>query len=545
MISSHSEVVFLVLFIVATAVALVARRLNFPYTIALVVAGLVLGGIHALEAPHLTQELLYSVILPGLLFEAAFHLDFRDFWQNRLAIDSLAVIGVAASIAITAGILAAAAHVFDVMGGFSVVDGVVFGAVVAATDPIAVVGLFKTLGAPRRLRVLVEGESLLNDGTSLVLFTLILGVLAGGEFSAIGMATEFVRVVGTGVLVGGVVGFVISRIIRHVDDPMIEITLTTIAAYGSFLLGENLHGSGVIATVTAGMLSGNYGARIGMSPSTRIAVETFWEYVAFALNSIVFLLIGFEVKVGALISSWQPILAAYAAMVAARALVVVGVTGALRKTRECIPWRWSPALVWSGLRGALSMVLVLGLASGFPHRSLLVTITFGVVVLTILVQGLTMAPLLEGLGLATGGHQRRDYEVHRGQLLATRAALRELRRMRREVSAPPGVLDALQKEYEQRQRSEEEEIRSLDVDEGDFRGDALRAARRQLLLVEKDSLIESLRRGRMEQGSYEKLIGDVDARLTRVESGETEPEPERKAEDRSPAEQHSGKGAGQ
>jgi Na+:H+ antiporter len=517
MVSMHSEVAFLILFIVATAVALVARRLNVPYTIALVVAGLVLGAFHALEAPHLTRELLYSVILPGLLFEAAFHLDFRDFWDNRLAIHSLAVVGVAASIAITAGILAATARVFDVMGGFSLVDGVVFGAVVAATDPIAVVALFKSLGAPRRLRVLIEGESLLNDGTSLVLFTLILGVLAGGEFSAIGMATEFVRVVGTGVLVGGVVGFVISRIIRRVDDPMIEITLTTIAAYGSFLLAENVHGSGVIATVTAGMLSGNYAARIGMSPSTRIAAETFWEYVAFALNSIVFLLIGFEVKVDALISSWQPILAAYAAMVAARALVVGGVTGALRKTRECIPWRWSPALVWSGLRGALSMVLVLGLANGFPHRQLLVTITFGVVVVTILVQGLTMAPLLEGLGLATGGHQRRDYEVHRGQLLATRAALQELRRMRREVAAPPEVLEGLRGEYEKRQREEEEQIRGLDFGDGDFRSDALRAARRQLLLVEKDSLIESLRRGRLEQSSYEKLIGDVDARLARVD----------------------------
>jgi len=154
---------------------------------------------------------------------------------------------------------------------------------------------------------------------------------------------------------------------------MIEITLTTIAAYGSFLAAEHFHYSGVIATVTAGMLCGNYGARVGMSPSTRIAVETFWEYVAFALNSIVFLLIGLEVHFQALLDSWQVILVAYLVVTGGRALIIFFASSLLRRTRERIPWAWSVILTWGGL----PMVLVLSLAKDFPHRDLLVSMTFG------------------------------------------------------------------------------------------------------------------------------------------------------------------------
>ena len=182
---------------------------------------------------------------------------------------------------------------------------------------------------------------------------------------------------------------------------MIEITLTTIAAYGSFLAAEHFHYSGVIATVAAGMLCGNYGARVGMSPSTRIAVETFWEYVAFALNSIVFLLIGLEVNFQALLASWQAILVAYLVVTGGRALIIFGASSLLRRTRERIPWAWSVILTWGGLRGGLPMVLVLSLPRDFPHRELLVSMTFGVVILSILVHGLTMSPLLQMAGHCT------------------------------------------------------------------------------------------------------------------------------------------------
>ena len=311
----------ILLFIVATAVALLARRLRLPYTVALVLAGLVLGQLHAFEPPHLTQELLFAVFLPGLLFEAAFHLDFREFRRDQSLILALAVPGVLAAILLTAAILVPAAKLLPLADALTWEHALVFGALVAATDPIAVVGLFRSLGAPQRLAALLEGESLLNDGTSIVFFTMILGVVGGASLSASDVILEFVRVVGLGAGVGFVIGLVVSTIVQRVDDPMIEITLTTIAAYGAFAGAEQLHGSGVIATVVAGMLCGNYAARTGMTPTTRVAVETFWEYVAFALNSLIFLLIGFEVRLPDLLAYWQLILSAFLAVLVGRAII--------------------------------------------------------------------------------------------------------------------------------------------------------------------------------------------------------------------------------
>ncbi|CAN5810284.1 hypothetical protein BH09MYX1_BH09MYX1_06750 [soil metagenome] len=272
----HGEPGFVGLLSIAACVALVARWLKFPYTVALVVAGLLLGLTHVISPPHLTKDLLFSVFLPGLLFEAAFHLNGRKFLQNKITILTLAVPGVAVSVGLTAAILAPLAPRLS-MGGLSVTGALVFAALIAATDPIAVVALFRSLGAPKRLTMLVESESLLNDGTSVVVFGLVVAAAMGGSTSIAAGALQFLTVVGMGILVGVVIGFAVSAIIRRIDDPMIEITLTTIAAYGSFILAEELGYSGVIATVVAGMVFGNYGAPKGMTPTTRVAVETFWD----------------------------------------------------------------------------------------------------------------------------------------------------------------------------------------------------------------------------------------------------------------------------
>jgi CPA1 family monovalent cation:H+ antiporter len=522
------EAVFLLLFIVATAVAIAARRFRVPYTVALVLAGLLLGPVHAFEPPHLTKELLFSLILPGLVFEAAFHVEFRDFWRDRYAILALAVPGVVATIALTTALLTPVVGALSLADGFDWRHALVFGTIVAATDPISVVGLFKHLGVPRRLGLLIEGESLLNDGTAIALFTLALGVVAGHMNSVVDVGVAFVTIVGAGAAVGLAVGMGTSQVIRVVDDPMVEITLTTIAAYGAFLAAEHLGYSGVIATVVAGMLCGNYGARRGMSPSTRIAAETFWDYVAFALNSIVFLLIGFEVRVNALLDSWAPILAAYLAMTIGRGIVVFGVSGLLRLTRQEVTARWSSALTWGGLRGALSMVLALSLPRDFADRELVVTVTFGVVLLSILVQGLTMAPLLRLLGIVREQEARIAYDKTRGMLQAADAALAELDAMTRARAVPRDVLDTVREEYEARIRDAEATLQEARPARHEVRREELRHTRRHLLQVEKERMIEGFRSGSMSQESYEQLLADVDARLVELESRQDD-------EDESPA----------
>jgi len=511
------ETVFLLLFTIATAVALATHRLRVPYTVALVVTGLALGMIHLIEPPHLTRHLLYSVILPGLLFEASFHIDLADLWRNRFAVPLLAVPGVLASILLTAAILTTAAHALDFMQGFTFPLGLVFGAVIAATDPIAVVGLFRTAGAPVRLRTLVEGESLLNDGTALVVFGLVLEYVSGAHATAGSLVLEFFQVVGAGALTGIAVGAVSTRVIRSVDDPMIEITVTTIAAYGSFVAAEAIGGSGVIATVCAGMLCGNSAAR-GMSPTTRIAAETFWEYVAFALNSIVFLLIGFELDARDLIASWQPIFLAYLAVTVGRSLVILSVTGLLRRTRERIPWSWTLPLTWSGLRGALSMVLALSLVADFPQRQLVVTMTFGVVLLTILVQGTTMRPLLRRTGLVLPpSRSRLELEAARGRAMAARAALSELETMTRDLAAAPEVLEALRKDCERDARAAEHELHERHAEGGTLAAEETRTVRFRLLETEKSALYEAARTGLLRRETFETVVAEIDAKLLELE----------------------------
>lgn len=504
---------FVFLFVIATAVALLTRRWRMPYTVALVLAGLVLGSLGAFEPPLLTRELLFTIFLPGLLFEAAFHIEFSGFWRDRRIIASLAVPGVVLSIAVITLVMAPLSAAAPFLRALTWRDALVFAGVITATDPIAVVALFKSLGVPRRLSTLIEGESLLNDGTAVVLFTIVLGIALGRQMGVAATVLEFVRVVGFGALIGAAIGLGISYVIARVDDAMIEITLTTIAAYGAFILAERLSASGVIATVAAGMLCGNEGAERGMSPSTRVAVETFWEYIAFALNSIVFLLIGFEVGLPALLRWWPAVLVAYAATMAARALIMVVVTRLRRARGEPIPHGWTRVLIWGGLRGGLSMVLALSIPAALPNRPLVVTITFGVVLLTILVNGLTMAPLLRRLGIVAEHEARAAYYRARGEIRAASAALGELERVRRSQLVDEETLRALRAEYETRLGTAEARLREIRVSAADLNEQERARVRHRLILAEKEQLIRDLRGGLIEADAYRSVMADVDARL--------------------------------
>ena len=524
----QSETILILLFAVAAGVAIAVRQLHVPYTVALVVTGLGLGVLNLFTPPHLTKSLLFSVFLPGLLFEAAFHIEFQEFWRNRWAISSLAVPGVAAVVALTALVLTPVVNSLHLEQDFTWVYALVFGASIAATDPIAVMAVFRTLGAPRRLAVLLDGESLLNDGTAIVLFTLSLSLVTGASVTAGQVATEFLAAVVFGAAIGAAVGVAASQVMKLIDDSMVEITLTTIAAYGSFVLAERFDVSGVIAVVVAGVVCGNVGARFGMSPSTRVAVGAFWEYVAFALNSIVFLLIGLEVRPGALLGSWKVILVAYLVVTAGRALVTFGVSGLLRRTRERIPWRWSVALTWGGLRGALPMVLVLSLAREFPHRDLLVTMTFGVVMISLLVHGMSISPLLRRLGIVEGRAHLQAYEFARAKLQGASAALDELQRMSYVRFDSEDVRGELEADYLARVEREQSAIGDLDLDRSAVAAEEERRARRHLLLTEKNHATGSYRQGVLDQKIYEMVLTDIDTRLLRLESGEEEgstPEP--------------------
>jgi monovalent cation:H+ antiporter, CPA1 family len=515
------ETAFILLFVVATAVAVAARRIRIPYTVALVLAGLALGALQLFPAPHLTKNLLFSVFLPGLIFEAAFHIDSREFRANLITIATLAVPGVIASTALVAATLTPVILALGLVRGFDWKAALVFGALISATDPVAVVALFRSIGAPRRLTMLLDGESLLNDGTAIVFFTLSLAVLSGSASTTGQVVVQFLSIVGGGAAIGMAIGLAASFLMRKIDDPMVEITLTTIAAYGSFVSAETLHSSGVIATVAAGMICGNYGARGGgMSASARVAAESFWEYVTFALNSIVFLLVGFEVHLPTLLQYWLPILVAYLAVTVGRAFMITVGCAFVRLTRERFPWRWSAVLTWGGLRGALAMVLVLSLPQTLPDRELLVSMTFGVALLSILVQGLTMSGLLKGLGIVCATTHRAAYEMRSGRLQAASAALSEIERMSQLRAASPEILDELRTEYGNLAQHAEEELLKLSHNSRDLQDSDRQRVRRHLLDIERDRVTQAFHHGSLGRESHDRLLADIDARLLALDTGE-------------------------
>ncbi len=321
-----TETLIIELLLIVSLVALVVRRLRIPYTVALVVVGLLITFQKPLEI-ELTPELILSLFIPPLVFEAAFHLEFKSLRDNWLPIVGLAIPGVLVTTFIIGGIVSWGV-------GISLTSGLVFGALIAATDPVAVVSLFKALGAPKRLTTLVESESLFNDGTAIVLFKLILAVAlsaaavgsgddAHGSFDLLAATVDFFRVSAGGLLIGVGLGWVIAQIIARVDDYLIETMLTTVLAFGAYLVAERFHVSGVLAVVAAGIITGNIGLK-GMSPTTRIVLFNFWEFLAFVANSLVFLLIGLDVNLREIGANLLPITIALGAVLLSRALVVYG-----------------------------------------------------------------------------------------------------------------------------------------------------------------------------------------------------------------------------
>jgi monovalent cation:H+ antiporter, CPA1 family len=523
------DIAMIGLLLIISAVGIATRSLRVPYPIALVIAGLGLGVLLrsplpfvdglALDHLHLTPHLILVVFLPALLFEATLHIEATTLRKTLLPIGLLAIPGVL----LTAAIVGALVH-WGV--GFDWPTALLFGAIVAATDPIAVLAIFKQLGVPHDLEVLVEGESLFNDGTAVVLSRILLGIVLAGTWSVSDGILNFVVVVGGGLLIGLVSGALFSRLTAKIDDHLIEITLTTILTYGTFIAAEALEVSGVIAVVAAGLVLGNVGARRGMSPTTRLALLTFWEYIAFLLNSAIFLLIGLEVNLGNLIGDLLPAVIAIAAVLLARAVVVYGLGLIVLPLPPVLPRRWLHVLFWSGLRGAVSLAVVLSLPLNLPARPLLLDLTFGVVLFTLLVQGLSMGPLVQRLGLSGADQRRQDYRARRAKLMMLRAGWRELQRLEDDAVLPPRIYAQLDAEYRAAGQQIDAAIDLLYDSEADLESQELRTVRIQLLRIERTTLQELQRQAFVDSQTVQTLAAQIDARMVAIQS-ESHPEADR------------------
>ncbi|PKN85086.1 MAG: Na+/H+ antiporter [Chloroflexi bacterium HGW-Chloroflexi-8] len=500
-----TETLIIELLLIASLVAIVVRRLHIPYTVALVVVGLALTTQSPVKF-ELTPGLILALFVPPLVFEAAFHLNFNELKHNLTSILTLAVPGVILTTLIIGSML-------SITTTLSLFSALVFGSLIAATDPVAVVALFRLLGIPKRLSVLVEGESLLNDGTALVLFNIMLAVAITGQFNLIQSFVDFVKVAVGGIAVGMLLGWVISRLIARIDDYLIEITLTTVLAYGSYLLADQLRLSGVLAVVAAGLVAGSLGPQ-GMSPTTRIVLYNFWEYVTFLVNSLVFLLIGLEVDIFALIENWQTILWAIAAVLIARVVVVYGLNWITARFADPISSRWQHVQVWGGLRGALSLALALSLPMSFgDDRFLLRTMAFGVALFTLLVQATTMRPLIRKLGIITIDPVQVEYEQRHARLAALRSAETHIEHRYRDGLISTPVWEQIKPKLLEQIALLSESLRELLRVEPVLETEELDISRREILRAQRSAYHGLRRDGVISEDVFEMLISEVDAEI--------------------------------
>ncbi|WP_013321781.1 cation:proton antiporter [Gloeothece verrucosa] len=502
---------FLVVLSVSLSVATISRIFtpfrSFPYTLLLVMVGLGLAFVD-IHLVNLSPELILEIFLPPLLFEAAWNVPWRDLKANWLSVALFAVLGVIISIF---GVASAVSQ-FTTL---PLTIALLLGASLAATDPVSVVALFRELGASKKLTVLMEGESLFNDGVAVVAFVLLVGIPLGvEEFSLTHTLVQFFTFTGLGIGIGCLIGFGISYLTQRFDLPLVEQSLTLVSAYGTYLIIEELGGSGVIGVVTVGIILGNFGSRIGMNPRTRLLVCEFWEFLAFFVNSIVFLLIGDQIKFSSLSDNLPLIFISIVAVVLTRLIAIFGL-GSLNNllTKNKINAKEKTILWWGGLRGSVSIALALSVPTVLEARQDIIDAVFGVVLFTLLVQGLTTKLFLEKLDLIGDQPLRQEYS----ELLARRTALLRILEYLDKLDQTPEVDEQFYR-YEQTLVKGELQVIEAKISEYNQQYPQLRSLimeqiRETLIDIEAETYAEFISTGRLNQ----KLSPVLQEILTRAE----------------------------
>ena len=497
------EEVIISLLLIASVVAITARQLRLPYTVGLVLIGLVLTFLTATEV-SISPQIILALLVPPLVFEAAFHIRLNDLRRDLGLILTLAIPGVILTTLIVGGVVAWGT-------GLVLPAALLFGAMVSATDPVSIVALFRRLGVPRRLLLLLEGESLFNDGTAIVMYGIMLGIAQAGDFNFAVSLRDFIRVAGGGVLIGVAFGTLISQFINRIDDPLVETTLTTVLAFGSYLIAESLGVSGVLAVVAAGLINGNVGPT-GMSATTRVVVYNFWEYAAFLTNSLVFLLIGLTIDVRMMIENWQAIVWAILAAFISRFISIYG----LSLFSPEIPAKWKHILFWGGLRGAIALALALSLPETGALASVrgpLQAMAFGLVLFSLLVQGTSADWISKRLKLVQRSTTQEEYERRHARFVAGRAAYDYVRRMSYQGLISEHAWDTLKPILEKRSTGLAAAVKEVLTSDPLVEAEEIDTARRESLRAQRAALTSLLRDGIISDDVYVQLVREVDEAL--------------------------------
>ncbi|GHH97397.1 Na+/H+ antiporter [Neobacillus kokaensis] len=440
----------LILIMLAAGVTAIAKKFKKPYPIALVIVGAMIGLFNIPVFEPLKQFItegeifnfvVITLFLPALLGEAAFKLSFAHLKKNKRPIMTLAF-GATLISFIATGFLSLW------LLGFSIPAAFVFAALMSATDPVSVLSMFKSLGVNKKLAIVVEGESLFNDGLAVVFFkisafSLLTYIGLGIQGFSYGVF-EFLKVISLGVIIGGALGYGFSILTKYFDDYPLEIIFSLILFYSSFLLAESVHASGVIAVVTAALVLGNYGAKIGMSPTTKLNINNFWEVTALLANSLVFLMVGLEITRINVSDKWTLIFLAIVIVLIARSLAVYISLFFMKN----FPVPWKHIINWGGLKGSLSIALALSLPRDFAGREDILIVAFSVVLFSLVVQGLSIKPLLSLLGVNKKTESFKEYEVLIARSYRLESAIEEIHKVKRNLFITEAVSQVLVEQYE-------------------------------------------------------------------------------------------------
>jgi Na+/H+ antiporter len=516
------ELLLLVLMVAVGGLSMLAGTVRVPYPILLVLGGLVLGFVPGMPSAELPPDLVLVLFLPPLLYQAAFFSSPRDLWANARPITLLAV----GLVLVTICAVAMVAH--TLVPGLPWAAAFALGAIVSPTDPLAATAIARRLGVPRRLVTVLEGESLVNDATALVAYRLAVGAVVAGSFTLWAAGLQFVsRGIG-GVAIGLAVGWLIAEARRRIEDPVVEIVLSVVTGYAAYLPAELLGVSGVLAAVTAGLYVGWHAPELA-SPSTRLLGFSFWEVLVYLLNAVLFVLVGLQLNLilTGVSGSSAVVLVGQAALVAA---VVIGVrvgwgftvpylVRVLDRRPAQVARRVGPRerLVssWSGMRGAVSLAAALALPEDFPQRNLILFVTFGVILATLILQGLTLPWLIRRLGV-----HRDDSEAQeelRGRLRATDAALARLEELAGEGWTRDDTVERMRGLYQFRRRRLKARAGYLADDGAQDRSLAYQRLVRELLEAQRREIVRLRNRGEISNEVMHRIERDLDLEDSRLE----------------------------
>ncbi len=493
------------LLVAVAALVTVARRLDIPYPILLVVGGLVLGFIPRLPQVELSPDLVFLLFLPPLLFWGALNTSQREFRANLRPIFSLSI----GLVLFTMAVVAVIAH--TVIAGLSWPAAFVLGAIIAPTDAVAAEAIAERLPLSKRIMTVLEGESLLNDATALVAYSVAVAVAMGGSFSPVGAGLQFFGASLGGVGIGFAVGWVIGKIHRYLHDPLVGNTISLLSGFAAYLPAQALGASGVLAVVTTGIYLGRLGPHI-VSSQSRLQGVQMWSVVVFLLNGLLFILVGLQLHriTRVAFASYSAINLITSAVLVILTVVLVRLIWVFSASYlpHALSRRSASIVAWTGMRGGVSLAAALALTTTFPGRILIIFLTFCVILATTVAQGLSLPFLIGWLQPPDDGAAQR--EETNARLKVSRAALARLNDLASEEWVPQEILDDLRAHYQEKEQGFTARIEgSEDGNQEEYTRAQVRV-KREVITAQRNKLLELRSKGMIDDEVLRLIQRDLD-----------------------------------